>query len=599
MCCCRIKSQVSLPTALSWEASVSPLVQEAKQWEGGQEREDVEQQVARLFQEKSELEETVREHSKGLQELREERDALRVELEGQRQARSELEAARNTAERDLESRLSVSVQEERQRSALVHRVEEPEARVVSLQEDKDELSCQLEEKVASLHGKAAREAVALQREVDTVTQSHKEECTRSKELERSLSELRADLDVCSEELRQEQARSSVLRRTLEGQAESLGSLAAALGTLAQEMHTLGGSLCTAEVQDTKPPPLLEARDVSSLVPVVSAMAEEAGGLCRQAAALRATLVEAVQSNVDFRAHLEELEDEKRQAKEELEDEKRKQSTENRGTAAVIAGLEGRVGELECERDQLLREMELSQVEVVEHLRQSSRQQQEMEEEKQRLEERVQCLQQSVHESETQQARLKADLEELEAKSREMEKELSERCQQHARAVNDLTAEMQRVCQLEVRFAEAEAARQELKLTAEKDLNCAKALQASLAKQLAESEEQHSKDLARLKTVEGERASVESKLRSKEADCALQSEQLAALEAQLEKAQLDRLGGGQPPVRAIETDMATKGQTAALCTTPSDEAKLSPRSVFVWPADPHCETPALLPAGCQP
>ena len=624
MCCCRTKSQVSLPTALSGVSSITSLDQEPRQQEGAQPKEDVEHQVTRLSQERSELEETMRQQAKGLQKLSEERDALRVELDEQRQANSELQAARSTAEHELKSCLSVSVQEKGQRSALVHRTEELEALVVSLQEDKAKCSHQLEEKVASLHAQmelqatdlhevraekerllaelsqleqdssaAAREAAALQEKVEAVTQSHKEVCTRNKELERFHSELQVDLDGCNEELRQEQACTSMLRRTLEGQTASLDSLAAALGTLTQEMHTLGGALCAAELQEANPPALVVAKDVSSCVPIVSALVDKAGGLRRQAESLRVALAEAEQSNVDLRAHLEELEDEKRQAKEELEDEKRKQDAERCDTAKVMA-LQGRVSELEYERDQLLREMEVGQVEVLEHLRQSSSQQQEMEEEKKCLNERIQHLQQSVHESEGQRDQLKAELEELQAKSKEMKKELAERCQQHARAVDDLTTEMQRVSQLEVRIAEVEAACGELnKLMAQKDLDHAKALQASSAKQLA-TEEQHSRDLAKLQAVEEERVSVESRLKSKEAECALQLEQLVALKALLEKARLDQLKCAQTPVQTTEKAVVTKGGKAPLCKTPSEEANLSPRSGWVCPTASAHYTHVLPP-----
>lgn len=610
-CGCRSKSQVSLPTVLNEEVSVSILGKESRQKEGGQQREDVQQQVARLLQERSELAETVQERSKVLQELREERAALGVELDKQRMENGELQAAKSATERELESCLSVSAEVEGQRSALAQRTEELEGLVLSLQEDKVELSRQLEEKVANLQAQmvlqatdlsevraekeklsteftqarsaAAREAVALQTEVEAVSQSYKEVCARNEELERSLSELRADLNSRSEEFRQEQACSNALRRALEGQTESVGSLASVLGALAQELHALGGSLCTAELQDAGPPALVYTKDVSSCVPMVSALVEEAGGLCQQAASLRATLVEAERSNVEFQAQLEEMEDEKRQAKEELEDERRKQGAERCGTAEVIASLEGRVRELEYERDQALREMEVSRVDVLEHLRQSSRQQQEMEEEKKCLEERVQYLQHSLHEREDQRAQLKADLEELATKGKEMAKELAERSQQHARAVDDLTREMQKVGQLEVRIAEVEAAGEELKKRmAQKDLDHATALQAGLAKQLAGIEERHSRELARLQAVEDEKVGVESRLKSKEAECASHVERLSTLEAELQRARLGQLGCGQTPVQGMEKDVATKGRRAPLCKTPSDEAKLNPRSGWVDP-----------------
>lgn len=601
MCGCRSKSQVSLPAVLNEEVLVSNLGKE-----GGQQREEVQQQVARLLQEKSELENRVQEQSKAVQELCEERAALGVELDKKRKDHDELQAEKSATERELKSRLSVSAEAKGQGSALAQRTEELEGLMVRLQEEKVELSHQLEEKVASLQAQivlqatnlsevraekeklsielsqdrsaAAREAVALQEEVKAVSQSYKEVCARNEELERSLSELRADLNSGSEELRHEQACSNALKRTLEGQTESVGSLASAVGALAQELHALGGSLCTAELQDAGPPALVYAKDLSSCVPMVSALVEEAGGLCQQAASLRATLVEAERSNVEFRAQLEEMEDEKRQAKEELEDERRKQGAERCGSAEVIAGLEGRVCELEYERDQALREMEVSQADVIEHFRQSSRQQQEMEEEKKCLEERVQYLQLSLHESEDQRSRLQADLEKLATKGGEMAKELAERNKQHARAVDDLTRKMQRVSQLEVRIVELEGAGEELKKRmAQKDLNHAEALQTGLAKQLAEIEERHSRELARLRAVEDEKVSVESRLASKEAEYALHMERLSTLETELRKARLGQLGHGQTPVQGMEKDVATKGRRAPLCKTPSDEAKLSPRS----------------------
>lgn len=584
---------MELPGALSGQLSVSLLGEGPKEGaqpregegprEGAQPREEAVQQETRLSslcQERSVLEERVREMTENLQQLSEERDALRVELDGQKKVQYELQAARGRVERKLESCLSESVQEEGLKTALVQRSEELEALVMSLREAKAKLSGQLEEKTASLlaqtalqadlmdekeglvaelaqmkqeYSVAVREAEVLREEVKAAAQSHKEVCAKNKELERSLSDVRVDLDCRSEELRQEQANTSVLRRTLEEQTESLDSLAAALDTLAEGVHTLGGSLCSAQLQDTKPPTVMDAKDVSSCVSFVCALSDEVGGLCRHAVALRTTLVEAEESNIDLHAQLEELEDEKRQAKEELEDERRKQEEARCGTAEVMAGLQGRVSELEHERDQLLREMEVNQVEVLEHLRLTSGQQQEMEEEKKRLKERIQHLEVSVREGEGQRDQLKVELEELEAKGKEAEKVLAERCQQHVQAVDNLTTARQKVTQLEACITEVEAARKELEILAQKDL-------------------------AKLQAVEEEKASLEGRLKSKEAECALQLEQLVAHDIlQVEKARLEQSGKDQTPVHTAEKGVVTKGQKASLCKTPSEEANLSQRT----------------------
>ena len=566
---------MDLPGALSGQLPVSLLGEGPREEAVGQESE-----LSSLSQEKSVLEERVQELTKSLQQLSEERDALREELRGQKEAQSELQSARDRAEQKLKSCLSESVQEEGVKVALVKRTEELEALVMSLQEANAELSCQLEEKAASLltrtalqanlmdekeglvseltqmkqdYSVTASEAEVLQEKVKAATQSRNEVCAKNEELERCLADVRADLDCRSEELRQEQASTKVLRRTLEEQAESLCSLAAALGSLAQGIHAARGSLCSAQPQDTKPPSQMDAKDISSCVSFVSALADEVDGLCQHAVALHSTLVEAEQSNVDFRAQLEELEDEKRQAREELEDVRRKQEEMKSGTSEVMTGLESRVSELEHERDHLLREMEVNQVEVLEHFRLSSGQQQKLEEEKKWLKERVQQLEVSVLEGEGQRGQLKAELEEFEAKGKEAEKVLAEKWQQHAQALDDLTTARQKVSQLEERITEVEAAREELKTLAQKDQ-------------------------AKLQAMEKEKASLELRLKSKEAEMALQMEQLVAQDVLLvEKARLEQSGKDQAPPHKTGKGSVTKGQKGSLCKRPSEEADLSQKT----------------------